>query len=133
MSEKKVKANKRPDYAPQRGPGHGPMAGGGEKAANFTVSLRRLIRQLRPQRVAIVAAIVLGTISVALGVVGPKILGRATDLMLAGITEIATGQPGANAGDSLGALRVMELVDRIYAADRHTAPQLYTRLNAEPV
>ena len=85
MSEKKVKANKRPDYAPQRGPGHGPMAGGGEKAANFTVSLRRLIRQLRPQRVAIVAAIVLGTISVALGVVGPKILGRATDLMLAGI------------------------------------------------
>ena len=47
MSEKKVKANKRPDYAPQRGPGHGPMAGGGEKAANFTVSLRRLIRAMR--------------------------------------------------------------------------------------
>jgi 1,5-anhydro-D-fructose reductase (1,5-anhydro-D-mannitol-forming) len=44
---------------------------------------------------------------------------------------IATGNPGENAGDSLGALRVMELVDRIYAADRHVAPRLYSRLNAE--
>jgi len=43
---------------------------------------------------------------------------------------IITGNPGENAGDSSGALRVMELIDRIYAIDRHVAPQLYSRLNA---
>jgi 1,5-anhydro-D-fructose reductase (1,5-anhydro-D-mannitol-forming) len=44
---------------------------------------------------------------------------------------IATGEPGENAGDSLSALRVMRLVDAIYATDRHTAPKLYSRLNAD--
>ena len=46
---------------------------------------------------------------------------------------IATGRAGENAGDSLSALRVMELVDRIYATERHIAPRLYGRLNAEDV
>ena len=44
---------------------------------------------------------------------------------------IASGQAGVNAGDSLSALRVMELVDRIYSTERHIAPRLYGRLNAE--
>ncbi|GAA4901603.1 ABC transporter ATP-binding protein [Tessaracoccus lubricantis] len=81
-----VKANERPKHGPgrQMGPGHG-MGGTGEKAANFGVSARRLIRNLRPQRAAIITAIVLGTLSVALAVVGPKILGLATDKMLEGI------------------------------------------------
>lgn len=46
---------------------------------------------------------------------------------------IATGQAGANAGDSFGAQRVMDLVDRIYATERHISPLLYERLNAELV
>jgi predicted dehydrogenase len=46
-------------------------------------------------------------------------------------TWITTGQAGENAGDSLGALRVMEMIDRIYATERHVAPRLYGRLNAE--
>nr|WP_188427017.1 MULTISPECIES: ABC transporter ATP-binding protein [Tessaracoccus] len=68
-----------------RGPGHGPMAGSGEKAANFKVSVRRLLGHLRPQRGGILLAVTLGVLSVALSVVGPKILGRATDIMLSGI------------------------------------------------
>lgn len=44
---------------------------------------------------------------------------------------IASGRAGENAGDSLSALKVMELVDRIYATERHIAPRLYGRLNAE--
>lgn len=44
---------------------------------------------------------------------------------------IATGSPGGNAGDSLSALKVMRLVDRIYATERHIAPNLYQRLNGE--
>ena len=89
MSENKavpVKANERPKHAPtHRGPGHGPMAGSGEKAANFKVSVRRLLGHLRPQRAGILLAVTLGVLSVALSVVGPKILGRATDIMLSGI------------------------------------------------
>lgn len=95
MSEKTapVKANERPKYGPQRGggPGHG-MGGTGEKAANFGVSLRRLMSNLRPQRVGLIVAVTMGVLSVALGVVGPKILGRATDLMLAGIIGRQVGQ-----------------------------------------
>ena len=34
-------------------------------------------------------------------------------------------------GDSLGALRVMRVVDRIYALERHEARKLYSRLNAD--
>ncbi|MDF1487278.1 ABC transporter ATP-binding protein [Tessaracoccus caeni] len=79
-----VKANERPEHAPARR-GHGPGAEPSpEKAANFGVSVRRLIRTLRPQRTRVTVAIVFGIISVALGVVGPKMLGRATDLMMAG-------------------------------------------------
>ncbi|MEZ5084800.1 MAG: ABC transporter ATP-binding protein [Tessaracoccus sp.] len=80
-----VKANERPKHGPDR-VGHGPggPVGTGEKAANFGVSVRRLVRTLRPQRTRVIVAIIFGTISVALGVVGPKILGRATDLMMAG-------------------------------------------------
>lgn len=46
-------------------------------------------------------------------------------------TWIKTGNPGENDGDSRGALEVMELIDRIYSTERHTAPQLYKKLNAE--
>ena len=93
-----VKANARPKFGPQRGvgPGGGPHGGGtGEKAANFGVSLKRLTANLRPQRVALIVAVALGTLSVALSVVGPKILGMATDMMLAGIMgrQIGTQVP----------------------------------------
>ena len=86
-AEVTVKANERPEHAPQgRGHGHGHgMGGSGEKAANFGVSAKRLLRNLVPERVWIITAIALGTLSVALSVVGPKILGLATDKMLEGI------------------------------------------------
>ena len=82
-----VKANKRPDDAPQRGggPGHGPMVAPGEKAANFRTSLKRLLHELRPQRLRIIIAIMFGVAGVALSVVGPKILGQATTMLLAGL------------------------------------------------
>ena len=90
MSEKDttpVKANKRPDDAPQRGggPGQGPMVAPGEKAANFRTSLKRLLHELRPQRMRIIIAIMFGVAGVALSVVGPKILGQATTMLLAGL------------------------------------------------
>ena len=74
---------------PAGGMGRGPasfMSGmPTEKALDFKVSGQRLLQLLRPQRVFIVAAIVLGVVSVALSVIGPKILGRATDLIFTGV------------------------------------------------
>lgn len=43
---------------------------------------------------------------------------------------IQSGQPKNHGGDSMSALRVMRVVDRIYAQERHTAPRLYSQLNA---
>ncbi len=56
-----------------------------EKAMDFKGSLRRLLRLLQPQRVILIAVLLLGAASVALTVIGPKILGQATDLILAGV------------------------------------------------
>jgi len=55
-----------------------------EKASNFTESAKRLLRSLRPERALIVTGLALTAVSVALTVAGPKILGRATDLIFNG-------------------------------------------------
>nr|WP_205863487.1 ABC transporter ATP-binding protein [Planosporangium thailandense] len=56
-----------------------------EKAMNFGPSARRLIGRLRPQRRQLLAVIALAVVSVTFSVVGPKILGRATDIIFAGV------------------------------------------------
>ncbi|WP_434533367.1 ABC transporter ATP-binding protein [Amycolatopsis carbonis] len=77
------------------------MAGGmpPEKAMDFKGSLARLLRLLRPQRAALVGVLVLGTVSVALTVIGPKILARATDLIFAGV--IGKGLPAGVTKDAV--------------------------------
>ncbi len=86
MSQPKVRANARLEHAPKRmSSGPSPMgASAVEKAADFRVSARRLLGTLRPQRARIAVAIAFGVVSTALMVVGPKVLGLATDLLLAG-------------------------------------------------
>jgi ATP-binding cassette subfamily B protein len=79
---------------PKRGPGPSPemrrgpgafMAGmPAEKALDFKGSSKRLMRLLRPHRIYLFAIFALGIIGVALNVVGPKVLGQATDLIFAG-------------------------------------------------
>ncbi|GGT00811.1 ABC transporter ATP-binding protein [Nonomuraea spiralis] len=69
-------------------PGFGParmMGGPAEKALDFGGTLRRLLRLLRPERALLGVVLALGTVSVALTVTGPKILGHATDLIFSGI------------------------------------------------
>ena len=70
---------------PMRG-GFGPFGGGApvEKPMNFRRSVRRLLERLSPDRIKLAAVMLLGVTSVAFLVIGPKILGRATDLIFAG-------------------------------------------------
>jgi len=70
-----------------RGGFGGPFGGAGmpaEKPMRFGPSVRRLLARLRPEGLRLVAVIGLGVTSVAFLVIGPKILGRATDLIFAG-------------------------------------------------
>ncbi len=69
------------------GPGRGPFGGGivGQKASTFKPSATRLIGRMRPYRVKVGAVLALTVLSVLLSAVGPRILGRATDLIFAGL------------------------------------------------
>ena len=74
-----------------------PWAGMGqpaEKASDFGPSARRLMGLLRPERIGVVVVLVLGVVSVTLNVIGPKILGYATDLIFAGVLgqQLPAGQ-----------------------------------------
>ncbi len=67
------------------GPGHGPPGMVGQKAQDFGPSLRRLAGRLRPERVRVVAVVLTAILAVALTAIGPRVLGRATDLLFAGV------------------------------------------------
>jgi ATP-binding cassette subfamily B protein len=87
----KPAAPERPAYTapPRRGPGGGggPFGGMGmpaEKSMNFGPSARRLLGRLKPERAGLVGVILLGVLSVLLAVLGPKILGQATNIIFEG-------------------------------------------------
>ena len=79
----------RPIGPPRRGPmgGGGPMGGMGmpaEKSMNFWPSAKRLLRRLKPERALVAAVVLLGVVSVVFSVLGPKILGEATNIIFEG-------------------------------------------------
>ncbi len=83
MSSQKAPQQRGP--APAAGPAR--MMGGQptEKVMDFKGSSLRLLRQMKPERAVIWVALALGLLSVALSVVAPKVLGHATDLIMAGV------------------------------------------------
>ena len=56
-----------------------------EKSLNFWPSAKRLIAQLRPERGLAILVVLLTVASVSFSVIGPKILGNATNLIFEGI------------------------------------------------
>ncbi|MDM4763469.1 ABC transporter ATP-binding protein [Galbitalea sp. SE-J8] len=77
--------------APARRPGPGgggPFGGAGmpaEKSMNFVPSAKRLLARLAPERLPLIAVIVLAIASVGLTVAGPRLLGEGTNLIFAGV------------------------------------------------
>ncbi|MFC8503379.1 ABC transporter ATP-binding protein [Pedococcus sp. NPDC057267] len=87
-TEEERAAEARRGPAARAGQRHGPMAGVGmpaEKSQNFVPSAKRLLSLLRPERHRLYAVLGLAVASVTLNAIGPKILGRATDLIFAGV------------------------------------------------
>ncbi|WP_439565626.1 ABC transporter ATP-binding protein [Microcella sp.] len=97
----------------RRGPMAGPMGGGigmpAEKAMTFGPSAKRLIGRLAPERALVITVIVLGVISVLLSVVGPALLGMATNIIVDGVfgNGDGAGQAGDGAGIDFAALQAL--------------------------
>jgi ATP-binding cassette subfamily B multidrug efflux pump len=96
------------------GPGRGPMGGGmiGQKADAFWPSLKRLLARLRPERHKAYAVVVLTLVSVVATAIGPKILGRATDLIFAGLIGKDVLGQGVTQDQAIEALRAQGENDR---------------------
>ncbi len=74
----------RPKYTPPAGGGpFGQRAA--EKAMTFGPSLKRLLSRLKPERRLVGLIVALAVIGVVMNVVGPKILGAATDVIFTGV------------------------------------------------
>jgi ATP-binding cassette subfamily B multidrug efflux pump len=56
-----------------------------ERSRDFRSSSRRLLEMMRPDRARLAVVVALATAGVALTVVGPKILGHATDIVIEGV------------------------------------------------
>ncbi|MEP7194002.1 MAG: ABC transporter ATP-binding protein [Actinomycetota bacterium] len=95
--------------------------GGGPavKALDFKVSLRRLVSRLRGDRRLVAAAAALAAVSVTLSVIGPKVLGTATDLIFSGLIggRLPAGLTKAQAVDRLRATGQAKIADMVSAMD----------------
>ena len=81
-------------------PGGGPGFMGGmnlpaPKPKSFKASFRRLLGELRPEGPKILVVLVLAVGSVLFAILGPKILGEATNVIFAGVVgqQIASRPP----------------------------------------
>jgi ATP-binding cassette subfamily B multidrug efflux pump len=83
VSDRQARPPARPGFGPRR---HfmGPMAPPG-KARNFAQSFHRLMGWLRPERTLLAVVLLLGVASVSFAIVGPRILGHATNTLFAGV------------------------------------------------
>ncbi|MEU9139686.1 ABC transporter ATP-binding protein [Streptomyces sp. NPDC048404] len=97
------------------------MAGGGpdQRSMDFKVSGRRLLTHFKPERATLYVMLVAVVLSVGLSVVGPKILGRATDLVFSGIVgrQMPAGATKAQALDSLRAHGKGAVADMLSGTD----------------
>ena len=82
--------------------GWGPQMAPVQKPKTFKASARRLLGRLAPERRLVVMVIAFAVVSTALTVSGPKILGRATDLIFVGSGMIRNAHIVAASGIKAG-------------------------------
>ena len=120
--EKAAEARRGP--ARRGGPPHMQMGQPGEKSLNFGPSAKRLLGRLRPHRAKVVVVLVLAVASVVLSSIGPKILGRATDLIFAGVIgRTVQAPPGTTK---------QQLVDGLRANGQTTYADLLANVDFTP-
>src|SRR6185437_14905734 len=109
-------AGRRPPPRPMGGP-FGGVGLPPEKPRNMRASLIRLMGNLRPELPKIVLVLVLAVASVTCSVVGPKILGNATDILFDGVVskQIPAGFTQQQAVDALRASGQTQQADMLAA------------------
>src|SRR3982074_1922990 len=78
----------RPGNRPGARPGGGGFMGMGmpvEKSKDFRGTFQLLVGRLRPERLTIAIVAVLATASVVFSVIGPKLIGNATNVIFEGV------------------------------------------------
>jgi len=122
VSAAATKSAERPKYAPPAGSSMfgGPRAV--EKSISFRSSLIRLLGHLRPEQTTIILVVSLAIAGILMSVVGPKILGRGTDIIFTGV--IGQRLPaGIDKQEAIAGLR---------SAGRESYADLIARLNVIP-
>ncbi|HET6758072.1 MAG TPA: ABC transporter ATP-binding protein [Propionibacteriaceae bacterium] len=95
-----------------------------EKSVNFFPSLKRLLGHLAPERMILILVVLLAVIGIAMNVLGPKILGMATDVIFTGVIGKDL-QSGATKEQVVAALRAQgnnkfaDLVERLNVVPGH--------------
>ncbi len=108
----------RPGNRPGARPGGGGFMGMGmpvEKSKDFRGTLRLLVGRLRPERLTITIVAVLATASVVFSVIGPKLIGNATNVIFEGVIgkTLPAGITRAQAVDALRANGQGQLADML--------------------
>ena len=105
MSQRTVNAPPPRSHGPMGGGPMGGLAGVSDaKAQDFRGSLKRFAARLRPERIVVVVVIVLAFASVFLAVLGPKLLGNATNIIFDGF--VSSRLPaGVTQDEAVAALR----------------------------
>lgn len=88
---------------PRRGMGGPHGMGAGERAKDFSGTMRRLLREMGRWRLSLIAVAVLGVGSAAFSIIGPKKMGEVTTQIFAGLVSRLGGGPGIDYG-RIGAL-----------------------------
>src|SRR3954447_10541907 len=114
---------RRPAGPPMGGPGR-MMAGGmpAEKLQDFKGSTKRLLGRLAPERLLVGVVLLFGVASVFLSVLGPRLLGFATDIIFAGVVGKQL-PPGATKA---------EVVDRLREQGQNTRADLLSSIDFIP-
>lgn len=116
-----------PGHGPGRGPGRGRGPGGGRrgpggqmgpppaKAKDFKGTLKRLTKMLSTHKLMLAAITVLSAVSVALGVIAPKLLGNATNIVFSGFVSSRmpagmTKEQAIAAAEAAGDTRIADMM-----------------------
>ena len=83
---------------PRRAMGGPHGMGAGERAKDFSGTMRRLLREMGRWRVSLIAVAVLGVGSSAFSIIGPKKMGEVTTQIFTGLVSRLGGGPGIDYG-----------------------------------
>ena len=102
--------------------GHMPV----EKSMNFGPSAKRLIGRLAPERIGVIIVLALAVVGIALAVIGPKIIGKATDVIFEGWTShtVAGQFPAGTSKD--------QIVEILRTSGRASQADMLSAMNVVP-